>query len=192
VEDALAWCEARNATVPVEQRVLPAALLLRAVVLACRAVPECNGHYVDGRFEPASHVDLGIAVSARDGTLLAPVVTAAEERGLDGLMAALRDVVARARARTLRAEHTAPASITVTSLGDQGVDVVQGVIVPPQVAIVGFGAVAARPRVRDGAVTVRRTVIATLSADHRVSHGHRGARFLRAVADVLARPEELA
>jgi pyruvate dehydrogenase E2 component (dihydrolipoamide acetyltransferase) len=68
---------------------------------------------------------------------------------------------------------------------------VWGVIVPPQVAIVGFGRIAERPWAEHGMLAVRRVVTATLSADHRVSHGHHGARFLRSVAHALENPEVL-
>jgi pyruvate dehydrogenase E2 component (dihydrolipoamide acetyltransferase) len=79
----------------------------------------------------------------------------------------------------------------VTSLGEQGVDTVFGIIYPPQVAIVGFGGVAERPWVVDGALAARPLVTATLSADHRVSDGHRGGLFLAAVDRRLQAPERL-
>jgi pyruvate dehydrogenase E2 component (dihydrolipoamide acetyltransferase) len=66
-----------------------------------------------------------------------------------------------------------------------------GIIYPPQVAIVGFGRIAERPWVVDGAVVPRQVVTATLSADHRVSDGHRGGRFLAAVERLLQSPERL-
>ena len=79
----------------------------------------------------------------------------------------------------------------MTSLGEQGVDSVLGIVYPPQVAIVGFGRIVARPWIVDGAVLPRPVVTATLSADHRVSDGHRGGRFLAAVERVLQSPERL-
>jgi pyruvate dehydrogenase E2 component (dihydrolipoamide acetyltransferase) len=186
---ALAWLEARNADRPVTERVLPAALLLRATVLALTAVPECNGHYVDGEFVPATHVHLGVAVSTRGGGLLSPVIAHAETLALDELMAAMRDIVNRTRGGTLRSSDTDQATVTVTNLGDQGTDRVFGVIVPPQVAIIGFGRITERPWARDGMLAVHRTVTASLSADHRVSHGHRGAKLLTTMAAVLDEPE---
>jgi pyruvate dehydrogenase E2 component (dihydrolipoamide acetyltransferase) len=192
IEPALVWLEERNRDRPVAERVLPAALLLRAVVLAAGAAPGLNGVHVDGRFEPSTRIDLGVAVAARGGGLLAPVIPDAGSLGLDELMVAMRELVGRVRAGALRGADTAPGTITVTNLGDQGVDEVYGVIVPPQVAIVGFGAVSPRPLVRGDAVTVSRGVTVSLSADHRVSDGHRGSRFLRAVAAALADPEGLA
>jgi pyruvate dehydrogenase E2 component (dihydrolipoamide acetyltransferase) len=68
---------------------------------------------------------------------------------------------------------------------------VVGIIYPPQVAIVGFGRIVERPRVVDGAVVPRPVVSATLSADHRVSDGHRGGLFLAAVERLLQAPERL-
>ncbi len=82
-------------------------------------------------------------------------------------------------------------TITVTNLGDQGSQSVFGIIYPPQVALVGFGRIGERPWVDQGAVVAMPVVTASLSADHRVSDGHRGALFLRELADSLQSPEEL-
>ena len=83
------------------------------------------------------------------------------------------------------------ATVTVTNLGDQGVEVVHGVIYPPQVALVGFGKVTERAWVDDGAIVAKPVVTATLAADHRASDGHRGALFLAAIARLLQAPEGL-
>jgi pyruvate dehydrogenase E2 component (dihydrolipoamide acetyltransferase) len=82
-------------------------------------------------------------------------------------------------------------TVTVTSLGEQGVESVFGVIYPPQVALVGLGKVTERPWAADGTVSVRKVLTATLSADHRASDGHRGALFLAALARLLQTPEKL-
>jgi pyruvate dehydrogenase E2 component (dihydrolipoamide acetyltransferase) len=82
-------------------------------------------------------------------------------------------------------------TITVTNLGDQGVDEVHGVIYPPQVALVGFGRIAERPWACDGLLGVRPTVRATLAADHRASDGLVGARFLARLGRLLQTPEDL-
>jgi pyruvate dehydrogenase E2 component (dihydrolipoamide acetyltransferase) len=82
-------------------------------------------------------------------------------------------------------------TITVTNLGDQGVETVFGVIYAPQVALVGFGRVIERPWAENGLLGVRRVVHATLSADHRVSDGHIGGRFLSAISNYLQEPASL-
>jgi pyruvate dehydrogenase E2 component (dihydrolipoamide acetyltransferase) len=191
VSQALVWMDRRNEAVPVEQRLLPAALLLRAVVLALRDVPELNARLVDGEISRSSTVELAVAISQRGGGLVAPVIRGADSLDLDALMDALKGVVTRARSGSLRSSDVDLATITVTNLGDQGAGAVWGVIVPPQVAIVGFGRITERPWAVDGMLTVRGAVTATLSADHRASHGHQGARFLRAIARALENPEAL-
>jgi pyruvate/2-oxoglutarate dehydrogenase complex dihydrolipoamide acyltransferase (E2) component len=111
------------------------------------------------------------------------------ERLLYGVL--LRDLVRRARAGEFRSSELSDPTITVTSLGEQGVETVFGVIYPPQVAIVGFGRVVERPWSVEGAIASRPVVTATLSADHRVSDGHRGGVFLAAVDRLLQEPGRL-
>ena len=83
------------------------------------------------------------------------------------------------------------ATITLTSLGERGVEAVTPIIFPPQVAIVGCGAIVERPWVADGEIVARPVMRVTLGADHRVSNGHDGARFLRALDRLLQEPETL-
>jgi pyruvate dehydrogenase E2 component (dihydrolipoamide acetyltransferase) len=106
-------------------------------------------------------------------------------------MSSFQDVVKRARAGTLRSSELSDPTITVTSLGEQGVETVFGVIYPPQVALVGFGKVVERPWVIEGRVVSRPVLTASLSADHRVTDGHRGAVFLSAVDRLLQEPAQL-
>jgi pyruvate dehydrogenase E2 component (dihydrolipoamide acetyltransferase) len=106
-------------------------------------------------------------------------------------MSSFQDVVKRARAGTLRSSELSDPTITVTSLGEQGVETVFGVIYPPQVALVGFGKVVERPWVIEGQVVSRPVVTASLSADHRVTDGHRGGVFLSTVDRLLQEPEQL-
>ena len=188
---ATTWLADRNAQRPITERVLPSALLLKAAAVAAAQAPDMNGHWVDGAFRPADEVRLGVAISQRGGGLIAPAIAGADALSVDDLMAALRQLIAAARAGTLRSSHMIEPTITVTNLGDQGADVVHGVIYPPQVALVGFGRIAARPWVVDGDVTARTAVIATLAADHRVSDGHRGGRFLATVDRLLQEPAQL-
>ena len=188
---AMKWLATHNAERSVSDRVLPAALLLRVVVRACGSAESMNGHFVDGSFVASDHVDLGVAISVRGGGLVAPAIAAAERSGVDDLMNRLRNLVERARRGRLVASDLTEPSITVTNLGDLGTDEVFGVIYPPQVAIVGFGRIAERPWVIDGELGVQPVVTATLSADHRVSDGHDGARFLALIDQLLQQPEAL-
>src|SRR5450830_391368 len=188
---AVQWLDERNAAVPVTERMLPAVLLLKATALALHETPDLNGFWEQDAFRPADGVHLGVAIALRGGGLVAPALHDTDHLTLAELMTGLRDLVARARAGRLRSSEASEPTITVTSLGDQGVDVVQPVIYPPQVAIVGFGRIRPRPWAADGMLGVRPVVTATLAADHRVSDGHRGAVFLTALDRLLQAPEEL-
>jgi pyruvate dehydrogenase E2 component (dihydrolipoamide acetyltransferase) len=188
---ALTWLEAENARRPVAERLVLGVLLLKATAVALARVPELNGHYVDGAFRPGAGIHVGVAIAVRGGGLLAPALLDADRKPLGQLMLELRDLVARARRARLRGAESNAATVTVTSLGDLGVDKVLGVIQPPQVALVGFGAVRERPWAERGMLAVRPVVTATLAADHRVSDGMRGARLLTAIEKALAQPEVL-
>jgi pyruvate dehydrogenase E2 component (dihydrolipoamide acetyltransferase) len=188
---ALDWLQQRNADLPITERILPAVLQLKAVALALKRVPALNGFYRDGTFQPAEAVHTGVAIALRGGGLVAPALHDVQARPLAPLMQALADLVKRARAGSLRSSEMSDPTITVTNLGDQGVEAVYGVIYPPQVAIVGFGAVASRPWVLEGQVRAVPLCTASLAADHRVTDGHQGALFLAELRDVLQTPEKL-
>jgi pyruvate dehydrogenase E2 component (dihydrolipoamide acetyltransferase) len=191
VSPALAWLAHANEQRAITERLLLGALLLKATARALVRVPELNGHYVDGAFRPGAGIHVGVAIAVRGGGLLAPALLDADQKPLGQLMSELRDLVARARRARLRGAEANTATITVTSLGELGVDAVFGVIQPPQVALVGFGAPRERPWAEHGLLGVRSVLTATLAADHRVSDGLRGAKLLAAIAQALAHPEAL-
>jgi pyruvate dehydrogenase E2 component (dihydrolipoamide acetyltransferase) len=188
---AVAWLAAENSKRPVTQRLLHSALLIRAVALAVHEVPEMNGFWMDGAFTPGVGVHVGVAISLRQGGLVAPAIHDADTLDLDALMRAMLDLVKRARAGVLRSSEISDATITVTNLGEQGVETVFGVIYPPQVALVGFGALTEQPWAANGMVGARPVISASLAADHRASDGHRGGRFLAAIDRLLQAPEDL-
>ena len=188
---AVDWLHETNAGRPVSTRLVPAVLLLKAAALAAHQVPDLNGFWVDGHFEASSSVHLGVAVALRPSGLVAPAILDADTLDLDTLMSRLADLVTRARSGRLRQSEMSAPTITVTNLGDQGVESVLGVIYPPQVALVGFGRVVERPWAVDGLLGVRPVVTVTLAGDHRASDGHRGGRLLSAIDTLLQKPEEL-
>jgi pyruvate dehydrogenase E2 component (dihydrolipoamide acetyltransferase) len=188
---ALDWLEETNAQRPITQRILPAALLLKAVALALLEYPSLNGWWTEGAFRAGGGVHLGVAISLRGGGLIAPAIHDVDRLSPVALMAALGDLVQRARGGGLRGSEMTDATITVSNLGDEGVQLLFGVIYPPQVALVGFGRISERPWASGGLLGVRPVVTATLSADHRATDGHYGARFLAELARRLQAPEAL-
>ena len=191
VQAAAGWVARVNAGRTPDARLLLGALFAKATALATLSYPEFNGRFEAGAFRqfPATHV--GLAIAIRGGGLVAPAIHDTAELDLDTLMACMRDLTGRVRAGRFRSSEIADPTITVTSLGDRGVESLFGVIYPPQVAIVGFGKAAQRPWVVAGEVVPRTLVTITLAADHRVSDGHRGALFLADIGRRLQQPEAL-
>lgn len=180
-----------NASRAPKDRLLIGALFLKAIALAARKVPEMNGHYENSGFRPSEAIHAGLAISMRGGGLVAPALLDVATLELDELMHNMRDLVTRVRAGRFKSREFSDATITLTSLGDRGVDQLYGVIYPPQVAIVGIGTPSLRPWIYEGQVVPRLIADTTLAADHRVSDGRRGALFLRTIAENLTTPEAL-
>ncbi len=191
LEKTLVWMAAENTKLPVEKRLITAVLLIKATALALKEVPELNALWENGRPVTKERINVGAAISLRGGGLIAPALHDTDKAELGDLMVRFRDLVKRGRAGKLKSSEMTDPTVTVTSLGDQGVDGLIGVIYPPQVAIVGFGTPAERPWVVDGKVAPQRTILMTLSGDHRVTDGHRGAQLLGAIERLLQEPEKL-
>ena len=188
---ALRWLEEANRKRPVQQRLLPVALQIKAVTRALTEVPELNGYWMDDRHQPQQAMHVGVAISLRRGGLIVPAILNADRKSLDELMAAMSDLIQRTRAGRLRSSEITDGTITVTNLGDRGVETVYGVIYPPQVALVGFGKITEQPWAENGMLGIRPVLTATLAGDHRATDGHRGAQFLEALARWLQKPESL-
>jgi pyruvate dehydrogenase E2 component (dihydrolipoamide acetyltransferase) len=188
---ALRWLESENQKRPIKERLLPVVLLLKAVQRAVTEVPDLNGYWTDDRLDRREAVHIGFAISVRQGGLITPAIHDVQKKSLSELMSAIHDLIPRARAGRLRSSELSDATITVTSLGDLGVQSVYGVIYPPQVAIVGFGKITEQPWAENGMLGIRPILTATLAADHRATDGHMGAQFLEALNRCLQEPEKL-
>ena len=185
------WLAQNNAARAPDNRLLIAALAIKAVALAARRFPAFNGFHRDNKFQPAQAVHVGVAIAIRGGGLAAPALHDADQLSLDELMSGLRDLVQRTRTGRIRSSEISDPTITVSSLGERGVEALYGIIYPPQVAIVGFGKAVARPWVVDGAIGARSVITITLSGDHRVSDGHAGALFLAEIGKLMQEPAKL-
>ncbi|TNE80098.1 MAG: 2-oxo acid dehydrogenase subunit E2 [Gammaproteobacteria bacterium] len=187
----LAWLQDYNRERAIKERLSYLALTLKAVALSLHKVPELNGFYSENAFHPVETVNIGMAVSLRGGGLIAPALGQVEQRSLKDLMAHMNDLIERTRRGTLRATELSSATITISNMGERGVETLYGVITPPQVALVGLGKLVDKPFVENEQVIVCPQMQVTLSADHRASDGHRGALFLNNLAHLLQTPEAL-
>jgi pyruvate dehydrogenase E2 component (dihydrolipoamide acetyltransferase) len=185
------WLARTNATHPPKDRILLAAVLIKALALSLRKLPEFNGFCVDGIFQPSDRIHVGVAIAIRGGGLVAPAIHDTDKLALSDVMVQLRDLVGRVRLGRFRSSELSDPTVTFTSLGDRGVDVVIPVIYRPQVAILGAGTPRQRPWVVGEKVEPRFVIDISMAGDHRVGDGHRGALLLAAWADLMQRPEQL-
>lgn len=185
---ALAWLERENARRPIKDRLLPAVLLLKAVANALKDQPDLNGVWRDERLVRQEGIHINFAIALRQGGLITPAIHDIDRKSHDEIMAALNDLIPRARAGRLRSSELGDGTITVTHLGESAVDRVWGVIYPPQVAIVGFGRIMDQPWAESGMLGVRPVIKATLAGDHRATDGRTGARFLDSLNRQLQNP----
>jgi pyruvate dehydrogenase E2 component (dihydrolipoamide acetyltransferase) len=186
----LAWLQVENQKRSIKDRLLPAVPLLKALAKALRDVPQLNGFWIDGEHRVSDAIHLGFAISMKGGGLVAPAIHDVDKKSCDEVMADLRDLIPRARSGRLRSSEMTDATITITSLGDLGVETVFGVIYPPQVAIVGLGRIMEQPWAKDGMLGVHPVMTASLAADHRATDGHVGAQFLEALNRHFQTPEQ--
>jgi pyruvate dehydrogenase E2 component (dihydrolipoamide acetyltransferase) len=188
---ALRWLEAENQKRSIKDRILPVVLLIKAVAKGLTQVPALNAYYMDDRHQPQEGIHIGFAIALRQGGLITPAIHNADLKSSDELMEALRDLIMRTRAGRLRGSEMTDATITLTNLGDLGVETVYGVIYPPQVALVGFGKISDQPWVENGMIGIRPLLTATLAGDHRATDGRTGAQFLDILNQLLQEPEKL-
>lgn len=188
---ALKWLEELNSEHSIQERILPAALLIRATVKALQEVPQLNGYWRDNTHQLKEEINPGIAISLRKGGLITPALIDAQEMDLKETMQALGELISRTRTGKLRGSEMTQQSITITNLGDLGVERVYGVIYPPQLAIIGFGRISDAPWAEGDTLSVRKVIQATISGDHRATDGHTGALFLNKLDQLLQNPKEL-
>lgn len=191
VSRLMAWLEKENARRSVPARLIYAVPLMRAAALALKGTYELNGHYEGGKFQPAEHINMGVAVAMRGGGLIAPAILEVETLAMDHLMEKLRDLITRVRSGRLRSSELSQGTVTFSNLGEETADTVLPLIYPPQVAIIGCGQIAERPWVDEGTLSVRRTLSVSVAGDHRVSDGRRAAQFLTHFQQLLHDPEKL-
>jgi pyruvate dehydrogenase E2 component (dihydrolipoamide acetyltransferase) len=187
---ALTWLRESNSKRPIQKRLLPAALIIKATAKSLVDFPNLNAIWDNG-VQPKKEINIGFVVSLRSGGVIVPTIRNADLKSIDEIMEALNDIIPRARAMKLRSSDLTDSTITITSLGEGGADTVFGVIYPPQVAIVGFGGSSQQAVVDNGMLGIRSVFTATLAGDHRATDGLTGSDFLSTLNNYLQNPESL-
>jgi len=191
VTPALKFLEELNAQRDISKRILPATLLIRACVKALQAVPQLNGFWVENEHQISPTINPGVAIALRKKGLITPALLDAGSLSLDETMEQFGDLIKRARGGKLKGSELSQQTITISNLGDLGVDEVYGVIYPPQVAVIGLGRISDAPWVIGDGLTVRKVLKATIAGDHRATDGRTGALFLDKLDKLLQNPKEL-
>jgi 2-oxoglutarate dehydrogenase E2 component (dihydrolipoamide succinyltransferase) len=161
--------------------------IARAVIDALKAHPNVNASYNEDTKEityyDAEH--LGFAVDTEQG-LLSPVIHNAGDLSLAGLARAIADIAARARSGDLRPDELSGGTFTITNIGSQGALMDTPILVPPQAAMLGTGAIVKRPRVvvdetGNESIGVRSVCYLPLTYDHRLIDGADAGRFVTSI-----------
>jgi len=187
---ALNWLRESNKERELKDRLLSVVLLIKATAKAIKEVPSVNAFWENG-LQLKNAINIGFAVSLREGGVVIPAIPEADKKSLNQLMDLLKDLIPRARALQLRSSELSESTITVSNIGEGSTDKVFGVIYPPQVAILGFGNILEEAWAEDGELSTRPIVHVTLAADHRAIDGYLGSRFLMALKKNLQKPEAL-
>jgi pyruvate dehydrogenase E2 component (dihydrolipoamide acetyltransferase) len=162
-------------------------LLVKVIGFTLKDHPRLNSAWVNGEIHRNREVNVGIATALDDG-LIVPVIRAADSASLSEITSRRKDLIERAQGRKLRPDDISGGTFTLSNLGMYNVDSFNAIVNTPQAAILAVGRIADRVVPLDGQVVVRPMMVLTLSCDHRVVDGARGAKFLDDLANLLEDP----
>jgi pyruvate dehydrogenase E2 component (dihydrolipoamide acetyltransferase) len=166
-------------------------LVVKAVALALRRVPECNAAWEGDAIRYFNRVHIGVAVALPEG-LVTPVVRDADQKGIGAIAAEVRDLAERAKSKRLKGHEITGSTFSVSNLGMMGIERFTAIINPPEAGILAIGTVVDAPVVDKGQIVIGKRMTVTMSCDHRVIDGALGAKWLQAFAELIEHPESLA
>ena len=162
-------------------------MVIKALALALRDVPDANVSWTDEAMVKHKHADVGVAVSIPGG-LITPIIRSAELKTLSAISNEMKDLGARAKDRKLKPEEYQGGTTAVSNMGMMGVSNFAAVVNPPHATILAVGAGEQRPVVKDGALAIATVMTVTLSTDHRCVDGALGAELLAAFKGYIENP----
>ncbi len=186
------WRERVSAAVEKRSGVKPTYtdLLVKVIGVALRAHPRVNAAWTEGKIRRNEEINVGIAVAVEDG-LIVPVIRKADSASISEIAAQRKDLVERAQSRKLKPADITGGTFTLTNLGMYGVDAFGAIVNAPEAAILAVGKIAERVVPVKGQAAIRPMMTMTLSCDHRVVDGARGAQFLDHLAGLIEDPWSL-
>lgn len=190
VQPVLKYLSEINSGRSPKDRILLISLLIKAVAMAIKSFPNLNGWWKEG-FNASQKINIGFVISLRNGGIVVPVIQNADQSTIDQIMEDMAELILHSRSGHLKSSEMITPGITISNLGDNGVESMTGIIYPPQVALIAIGGITERPWAINGMLTVRESVEISLSADHRATDGVYGSRFLNEVKRLLSDPGQL-
>ncbi|WP_349434085.1 pyruvate dehydrogenase complex dihydrolipoamide acetyltransferase [Pararhizobium sp. A13] len=162
-------------------------MVIKAMALALRDVPEANVSWTEANMVKHKHADVGVAVSIPGG-LITPIIRSAETKTLSAISNEMKDLGARAKSRKLKPEEYQGGTTAVSNMGMMGVKNFAAVVNPPHATILAVGAGEERVVVKKGQMVVANVMTVTLSTDHRAVDGALGAELLGAFKRYIENP----
>ena len=191
VEPLLAFRTRLNSLLGDRGKVSVNDLIVKAVALALRRMPDCNASWNGESIRKFQRVHVGVAVAIEDG-LVTPVIRDADLKGLGVIASEIADLAKRAKERHLKGHEITGSTFTVSNLGMFSIERFTAIINPPEAGIIAVGGIVEEPVVKDGQIVVGKRMTLTMSCDHRVIDGALGARYLAILVEQLEHPESLA
>jgi len=162
-------------------------LVLKAAAIALKQHPAVNSSWMGDKIRINHHVNIGVAVAVEEG-LLVPVIRFADTKSLSQIGAEVKDLAQKAKSKKLQPSDWEGNTFTISNLGMFGVDEFTAIINPPDACILAVGGIQQIPVVKNGAVVPGNVMKLTLSCDHRVVDGAKGAAFLQTLKAFLEEP----
>lgn len=165
-------------------------LVVKASAAALRKHPEINASWLGDKITYHQDINIGVAVAIDEG-LMVPVVRNADLKSLTTIKSEIKVMAGKAKERKLSPDEMSGNTFTISNLGMFDIDEFTAIINPPDACILAVGSIVEKPVVRNGEIVVGNIMKVTLSCDHRIVDGAKGAVFLQTLKSFLENPVKI-
>jgi len=162
-------------------------IIIRAAAAALRLHPKVNASWLGDKIRYYDHIHIGVAIAIEEG-LLVPVIRFADTKSISAISAEVKDFAEKAKNKKLQQPDFEGNTFTISNLGMFGIEDFTAIINPPDACILAVGAIREAVVVKDGEISAGHMMKVTLSCDHRVVDGAKGAQFLQTFKQILEEP----